>query len=88
MHFEKTFNAFPSISGYQSVVILPLGAYLVMSRDIFGCHDWGKYYYHLVGRVAKLPTTRSPTTKNYLIQNVNTAEAEKPCTNAINKMDA
>lgn len=55
--------------------------HLTMPGDICGCHKWGRRSYgYLVGREAndavKRPTMQ-PTTKIYVTQNVNTADAEK-----------
>lgn len=50
-----------------------------MSGDIFACHNWKRCYWKLGNRgqnAAKYPIGQSPTAKNYLVPNVNTATAE------------
>lgn len=54
-----------------------------MPGDIFDCHNWGRRsYWYLVARetsdAVKSPTMQ-PTTKNYVTQNINTADVEKLC---------
>lgn len=70
---------------FQSGVNLPPRDNSVISDVIFDCHNWGEgdCYRHLVVEArgaTKHPTMHmtTPTTKNYLAQNVNNAEVEKP----------
>ena len=56
-----------------------------MSGDIFGCHNWGGAtgIFWVEARDAdKYPKMHrtSPQTKNYAVQNVNSAKFEKSCT--------
>ena len=68
-------------SDFQPVVMLPPGGHLVMSGDIFVCHNW-------VGGVPGIErpekllsvlegTGQPPTTKNYPLQSVTSVEAKK-----------
>lgn len=62
-----------------------LGAILVMSGEILGCHNWGEgAATGIVGRgqVCCFQKT-SQQTKNYLDQNSTNAEVEKPCSESI-----
>lgn len=55
-----------------------------MSRDTFGCHNWGSATGHSwveAMEAAKCATTQrtSPHTKNRAVQNINRAKEEKSC---------
>lgn len=47
--------------------------HVAMSRDVFGCHNFGE------GSNSTSIWYYAPTTKNYLVQNVSNAETEKTC---------
>lgn len=53
--------------------------YLSMSGDIYGCHTWGSEQRSWMLINILQCTGQSPTTKNYLISNVNGAKVENPC---------
>lgn len=61
---------------------LPPRRHLVMSRDICGCHNWARVSHeHFVGQgqgCCETPSEQCSPTMNYPVQNVNSAEVEKP----------
>lgn len=65
----------------------PLGTFCDVWRYFWWSQLGEKCYQCLVHRYAKYLETHFPSTKNYLVQNVNHAEIERPCPNAINSMD-
>lgn len=65
---------------------MPPGRYLAMSGDIFACLKLGRGGIQWVESrgAARHPTMQdSPTTKNYPVQSVSSAEVEKPRPNKI-----
>ena len=64
------------------VEILPTRRHVTMSEDIFDCHNWWQrvlaFQWALEMLLNILQASDQPTNNNHLIQNVNSAEAEKP----------
>ena len=63
------------------MAISPLGGIWLCLGAFFGCNNWGVLLTDTEdGGTAEHPTMcrAAPKTKNYLVQNVNSAETEKP----------
>lgn len=75
LHFHRTEQWFSARVDFAPPSHLPGG--VVMSRDIFDCHDQGSCAMS-GGQQPELPLNTS-ITRNYLTQNVNNAQVAKPC---------